>query len=140
MNAIHLQYGTQLWGEKIDATFQKLQNSALSKRTFKKHHNPISCVHKECKILKFHNILNLQNYLFMYQIQYSPKLIASFSALHAKDKHNYNTRSGITSHCFLDIPLTKTNMYGKNTYWNNLKKLSDISNSEISLSKIKKLS
>ena len=78
----------------------------------------------------------------MYQIQQSPKLSASFSALHAKDKHNYNTRSA--THDLSDI-LTKPNMYGKNSIknhcirdWNNLKKdLSDIPNSELSLSKIK---
>ena len=50
--------------------------------------------------------------LFMYQIQHRPKLSAFFPALHAKGKHNYNTRSA--THNLLDIPLTKTNMYGKN--------------------------
>ena len=66
-----------------------------------------------------------------------------FSCLHAKDKYNYNTRSA--THNLLDIPLTKTNMYGENSIknhcirdWNNLKKdLSDIPDSEFSLSKIK---
>ena len=46
----HLQYGTQLWGQKNNetiATFQKLQNRALGKITFKKRHNHISCVYKE---------------------------------------------------------------------------------------------
>ena len=73
----------------------------------------------------------------MYQIQHSPKLSASFPALHAKDKHNYNIRS--TKQDLLDIPLTKTNMYGKNWKdWNNLKKdLSDIYYSELSPSKTK---
>ena len=78
----------------------------------------------------------------MYQIEHKPRLSASFPALHAKDNHNYNTRSA--THNLLDIPLTKTNMYGKNSIknhcirdWNNLKKdLSDIPESELSLSKI----
>ena len=142
----HLQYGTQLWGQKNNetiTTFQKLQNRALRKITFKKRHDRISCVYKECKILKFPDILNLQNCLFMYQIQHSPKLSASFPTLYAKDKHNYNTRSA--THNLLDIPLTKTNMYGKNSIknlcirdWNNLKRdFSDIPDSELSLSKIK---
>ena len=72
----HLQYGTQLWGQKNNdtiTTFQKIQNCTLSKITFKNHHNCISCVYKECKILKFPDILNLQNCLFMYQIQHGPK-------------------------------------------------------------------
>ena len=124
-------------------TFQKLQDRALRQITFKKYYNRIICVYKECKILKYPNILNLQNCLFVYQIQHSPKLSASFPDLHAKDKHSYNTRSA--RHNLLDIPLTKTNMYEKSSIknhcirdWNNLKKdLSDIPNSEISLSKIK---
>ena len=65
----HLQYGTQLWGQKSNetiTTFQKLQNHVLRKITFKKYHDSISCVYKECKILKFLDILNLQNCLFMY--------------------------------------------------------------------------
>ena len=79
----------------------------------------------------------------MYQIQHSPKLSAPFPALHAKDKCNYNT--GSEKYDLLDIPLTKTNMIGKNSikhhcirHWNNLEKdLSDIPNSELSLTKIK---
>ena len=79
----------------------------------------------------------------MYQIQHRPKLSACFPALHAKDKYSYNTRSA--THNLLDIPLGKANMYGKNSIrnhcirdWNNLKKdLSDIPDSELSLSMIK---
>ena len=115
----HLQYGTQLWGQKNNetiTTFQKLQNCALRKINFKKRHDRISCVYKECKILKFPDMPNLQNCLFMYQIQHSPKLRVSFPTLYAKGKHNYNTRSA--THNLLDIPLTKTNMYGKNSIKN----------------------
>ena len=75
--------------------------------------------------------------------QHSPKLSASFPTLQGKDKHNYNTRSA--THNLLDIPLTETNMYGKNSIknlcirdWNNLKRgFSDIPDSELHLSKIK---
>ena len=92
------------------------------------------------------DILNLQNCLFMYQIQHSPKLSVSFSTLYAKDNCNYNTRSATHNLLdLLDIPLTKTNMYGKNSIknpcirdWDNLKRdFSDIPDSELSLSKIK---
>ena len=113
----HLQYGTQLWDQKNNETitkFQKLQNRALRKITFKKRHDCISCVYKEWKILKFPDILNLQNCPFMHKIQHSPKLSASFPTLYAKDKHNYNTRSA--THNLLDIPITITNMYGKKFY------------------------
>ena len=115
-------------------TFQTFRNRTLRKITFKKRHDPISSVYKKYKILKFPGILNVQNCLFMYKIRHSPKLSVSFPALHAKDRHNYNTRSA--THDLLDIPLTKTNMYGKNSIknhcirdWNNFKKdLSDILN------------
>ena len=133
-------YGAKKNNETI-TTFQKLQNRVLRKITFKKRHDRISCVYKECKILKFLDILNLQNCLFMYQIQHSPKLSASFPALYAKDKHNYNTRSA--THNLLDIPL-KANMYGKNSIknlcirdWNNFKRdFLNILDSGLSLSKI----
>ena len=52
----HLQYSTQIWGKKNNETitvFQKLQNPTLRKITFKKRHDSISCVYKECKILKY---------------------------------------------------------------------------------------
>ena len=98
-------------------------------------------IYKECKIPKFPDILNLQNCFFMYQIQHSPKLSASFPTLYIKD----NTRSA--THNLLDIPLAKVNMYGKNSIknfcmrdWNNQleKDFSDIPDySELSFSKIK---
>ena len=43
----HLQYGTPLWGQKNNetiTTFQKLQNRALMKVTFRNRHDPISCL------------------------------------------------------------------------------------------------
>ena len=109
----HLQYGTQLWGQKNNetkATFQKLQNCVLRKITFKALHEPINDVFRELKILKFSDILILQNCLFMFEIERNPKLKVSFPALHARDKHNYQTRSA--AHNLLDIPLTKTKTYG----------------------------
>ena len=68
----HLQYGTNYGAKKNNktiTTFQKLKNRALRKRTFKKRHDRMSCVYKEYKILIFPDIINLQNYLFMYEIQ-----------------------------------------------------------------------
>ena len=85
--------------KKQTTTFQELKNRALRKITCKKRHDRISCVYKECKILKFPDILNLQNCLFKNlqkcQRQAQPK-----------------TRSA--THNLLDnllIPLTKTIMY-----------------------------
>ena len=88
--------------KKQTTTFQELKNRALRKITCKKRHDRISCVYKECKILKFPDILNLQNCLFMYQIHHSPKRSASFPTLYVKGKHNHKTRSA--THNLLDIP------------------------------------
>ena len=75
----------------------------------------------------------------MYQTQQSPNFSETLPALYAKDKHNYNTR--LTTHNILDIPLTKSNMYGKisiktialeiGTIWK--KDLSDIPDSEFAV-------
>ena len=100
----HFQYGTRSWGQKTNETIPLSRSFKTMPPTFKKCHDPISCVDKECKILEFPNILNLQNCLFFDQ---SPKLSTSFPALHPKNKHKYNTRS--TAHNLLDTPLTKTN-------------------------------
>ena len=114
------QYGTTIGPKNNETTtaFQKLRNRTLRKVTFKKRHDPISCVYKESKILKFADILNLQNCLFMYQIQHNPKLSASFPAIHAKDKHNYNTRSATRN--ILDIPLTKNKYVWEKLYRKSL--------------------
>ena len=56
----HLQYGTQVWGQKNNEiiTFQKLQNCALTVRkitclkSITTVYSSISYVYKECKILK----------------------------------------------------------------------------------------
>ena len=144
----HLQYGTQLWGQKNNgtkATFQKLQNRVLRKITFKTLRESIDDVFRELKILKFSDILVLQNCLFMFEIEQNPKLKVSFRALHARDKHNYQTRSA--AHNLLDIPLTKTKTYGSESVkcqcikdWNSFKKkFPDIPENELSYFKIKNL-
>ena len=112
-----------------------------TKKTTKQHSRRL-----KIKILKFPYILNLQNCILMYQIQNSLKFCVSFPALHAKDKHNYNTRSATQN--LLDIALTKTSMYSKDSIntknhcirdWDKLKKdVSDILDSELAFSKIHK--
>ena len=68
----HLQYDVQLWGQKdqeIKQIIQKLQNRALRKINFKKFHHSIKHIYKDHKILKFTDILKVQNCLFMYQVE-----------------------------------------------------------------------
>ena len=83
---------------------QKPQNYAVRKINFKKFHHHIKHIYAGHKILKFANIL-------MYQVEQNNALATSFPALHSKDKHNYQTRSATQN--LLDIPLARTNKYGK---------------------------
>ena len=110
----HLQYGVQLWGQKnheIKEIMQKLQNSALKKIDFKNFHRPIKHIYKDHNILKFSDILKVQNCLFMYHVEQNNALATSFPALHSRDKHNYHTRSATQN--LLDVHLARTNKYGK---------------------------
>ena len=65
---------------------QKLQNRALRKINFKKFHYPIKHIYKDHKILKFADILKVQNCLFMYQVEQNNALATSFPAHQSKDK------------------------------------------------------
>ena len=51
-------------------------------------HHSIKHIYKDHKILKFADILKVQNCLFMYQVEQNNALAASFPALHYKDKCN----------------------------------------------------
>ena len=94
----------------------------LRKINFKKFHHPTKHIYKDHKILKFADILKVQKYF-----EQNNALATSFPALHSKDKHNYQTRSATQN--LLDVPLARTNKYGKESVkyqcirdWNNFKK------------------
>ena len=64
----HLQYGVQLWGQKNKKNQRnnaETPNRALRKSNFKKLHHPIKHIYKDHNILKFTDILKVQNCLFM---------------------------------------------------------------------------
>ena len=109
----HLQYGTQLWGQGNcgNQNIQNLQNRALRKITFKKFHDPVNPLYKDLKILKFKDLLQLQNCLLVLQIEQNQTLAKSFVTLkHCGDNHNYQTRASTKR--ILDNPLYKTSTYG----------------------------
>ena len=106
---------------------QKLQNCALRKVKSQKFHHPIKRIYEDHKILKFADILKVQNCLFIYQVEQNNVLATSFPALHSKDKLNYQTRSATQN--LLDVPLARKNKYGKESVkyqcikdWNIFKK------------------
>ena len=126
----HLQNGSQLWGHTNLANqnkIQKLQNRALRKILFKKQQDSIRQHYKELQILKLHDVLYLQNCLFMSQIETTQKLANSFADLkHCGDSHNYQTKSETKR--LLDIPLLNTQIYGTQSVkyncikdWNNFR-------------------
>ena len=102
-----LLYGAQLWGQTNLAnqnSIQVLQNRAIRKICFKKRNEPVSEHFKKIGILKFHDLMKLQNCLFICQLEQDEQLAKSFPALkHCGDNHNYQTRS--TTKRLLDTPL-----------------------------------
>ena len=110
----HLIYGSQLWGQSNVTSQNKIhkrQSRALRKILFKKKQDSISQAYKELKILKFADLLYLQNCLFMSQIETNQRLANSFADLrHCGDNHTYLTKSKVKG--LLDIPLVNTQIYG----------------------------
>ena len=97
---------------------QKLQTRALRKIVFKKQQDSIRQYYKELQILKFPDLLYLQNCLFTSQIGTNQKLANSFADLkHCADSHNYQSKSKTKRR--LDIPLLNTQNYGTRSVKNN---------------------
>ena len=124
---------------------QKLQNRALRKINFKKFYHSIKHIYKDHKILKFTDILKVQNCLFMHHVEQNNALATSFPALHPKDKYNNQTISATRN--LLDVLLAKANKYGEESVkyqcirdWNNFKKkFPQIPENKLSYMKIKRI-
>ena len=124
---------------------QILHNYAFQNIDFKNVQNSIKHIYKNHKILNFTDILKVQNYLFIYQVEQNNALATSFPALHSRDKHNYPTRSATKN--LLDVPLPRTNKYGKESVkyqciraWNNFKKkFPQIPENKLSNTKVKRI-
>ena len=78
---------------------------------FKTKQGSISQVYKGLKILTFPDILYLQNYLFMSQIETNQRLTKSFVDLkHCGDNHTHLTK--LKAKGLLDIPFVNAQIYG----------------------------
>ena len=103
----NLLYGALLWKQTNLAnqnSIQILQNRAIRKICFEKPNEAVSGDLKKFGILKFHDLIKLQNCLFICQLEQDEQLAKTFPALkHFGDKHNYQTRS--TNKRLLDTPL-----------------------------------
>ena len=98
------------------------------KIAFKNQYESADPLYKYLRIIKFQDLLRLNNCLFMCQLQQNKKLASAFPGLvYTKEKHNYNTRSARKN--LLDIPLCQTFTYGTQSSkyqcikdWNRFKK------------------
>ena len=110
----NLLYGAQLWGQTNLAnqnSIQVLQNRAIRKICFKKPTKAVSGDFKKFGILKFHDLIKLQNCLFICQLEQDEQLAKTFPALkHCGDNHNYQTK--FTSKRLLDTPVLNTDTNG----------------------------
>ena len=115
----------------------------MKKITFSKDSYNLSKIYKELKILKFDDLLYVQNCIFMKRVE-TGLLPERFTQQfhYRKTLHNHNTRA--SSKGLLEIPSTETHKYGKlaTTYrcikdWNKFislytqKELNSLSYSEI---------
>ena len=76
----------------------------------KKQQDSIRQYYKELEISNFPDLLYLQNYLFMSQIETNRKSANSLADLkHCGDSHNYQTKSKVKG--LPDIPLLNTQIY-----------------------------
>ena len=131
----HLLHGCQLWGQKSITSvnqIQILQNKALRETFFQKLHDSAHAIYKELSILKFQDLMYLQNCLFMSKIEQNESLAVSFPGLkYCGEHHSYATGSKIQK--VFDILNNKTDTYGTQSAkcncinWNKFKKnFSDI--------------
>ena len=110
---------------------QNLQNRALRKITFKKFHDPINPLYKDLKILKFKDLLHLQDCLLVLEIEKNQALAKSFVTLkHCGDKNNCQIWASTKRIHSSYTPLYKTNTYGNHSAkyhcildWNQFKRI-----------------
>ena len=107
-------------------------------------------IYRDHKILKFTDILKVQNCLLMYQIELNNALATSFPSVHSIDKQNYQTRFATQNRLdrnLLDVLLTRPNKYGKESVkyqcirdCNNFKKkFPEMPENKMSNTKIKRI-
>lgn len=78
------QYEAHLWEQantKNQKQVQLLQNKAVKKICFKKQFDFTDSLYTKLNILKFKDMVHLQNYLFMSQVGHNKKLAETFPAL-----------------------------------------------------------
>ena len=100
-----LNFGANQYNQPKQNTETSRQR--LEKHCFLKKQDFISQVYKELKIVKFLDLLYLQNHLFMSQTETNQRLANSFVNLrHCGDNNNCPNKSNVKG--LLDIPFVNT--------------------------------
>ena len=76
-------YVCQIWVQKSTTSVNKIQlpqNKALREMTFNKLHDCTHAIYNELSILKFQDLIYLQNCIFMLQIEQNESLDVPFQA------------------------------------------------------------
>ena len=95
---------------QIGITYKNFRTEPSGKLPSGKLHDPVNPFYEDLKILKFKDLLHLQNCLFVSQIEENQTLGKSFATLKdCGDNHNYQTRASTKR--ILDTPLYKTNTW-----------------------------
>ena len=110
----HIYNMTLNFGDKkimqIGITYKNFRTEPSGKLPSGKLHDPVNPFYEDLKILKFKDLLHLQNCLFVSQIEENQTLGKSFATLKdCGDNHNYQTRASTKR--ILDTPLYKTNTW-----------------------------
>ena len=109
-----MTYGAQVWGQHNNAhvrRISKLNDKAIRIMNFAKYHDDPSEHYKNLNILKFQDIIKLNNYLYIhdhFNLNLPTSLLDNFKFI--KTSHNHNTR--ISGANCVELPKSNTLEYG----------------------------
>ena len=147
--ASHMRYGCQIWGLCDNTNSHRiltLQKAALRLITFSAPRTPSNPIFSNLGILKFFDIVEVLNILFVHQYlnQNLPSDLLKMLKF-IKISHSFNTRGNVLG--LLQLPSVKTHNYGSNSFsklaiqqWNDFQlNHSNLNISEFSFQRLKTL-
>ena len=147
--ASHMRYNCQIWGLRDNLNSHRiltLQKAALRLITFSAPRTPSNPIFLNLGILKFFDIVEVLNVLFVHQYlnQSLPSDLLK-TLKFTKISHSINTRGNVLG--LLQLPSVRTQSYGSNSFsklaiqqWNDFQlNHSNLNISEISLKRLKSI-
>ena len=92
----HLNYCAQVWGQSVSAPTQRisaLQNHAVRIMSFADYHAPVNPLYRNLDILKFGDLVHLQNVVFVYSCFHQQLPVALINTFAFDFTHTYSTRA-----------------------------------------------